>query len=373
MSKNRRRIIILICLIIIIVLVAGGIRASNEKKRKFQELTAQVQGYSTTTPQRVNNAVITLPEENTIVGLQDGKGSYKLKNLNNEGVVTMKSDYLKTQFVEGIYNKKDPRQDAIAPMIVSGDSHSGSTYLILFNDRGDAAIEKSYAWIGGDDNIIIDSIKTLPADKKDEEYKVDLFYRKDNKPKELIIPVVDGHFKPDIDKSEAPTNSTTPSTPSTTPPKTAENNNPPVKPTTPSSPVMCTMEAKECPDGSFVGRSGPKCEFAICPSPQQSTSAVINQKIFSNGIYITPLEIVEDSRCPAGVSCVWAGRLRIKVKLERGGQTNEVMTDLGVNSVVFMGKKVTLVRATPTPRPADAVPSGDYRFEFSVTDKASQN
>lgn len=30
-------------------------------------------------------------------------------------------------------------------------------------------------------------------------------------------------------------------------------------------PVACTMEAKLCPDGSYVGRSGPKCEFAPCP------------------------------------------------------------------------------------------------------------
>ena len=30
--------------------------------------------------------------------------------------------------------------------------------------------------------------------------------------------------------------------------------------------VMCTMEAKLCPDGSYVGRSGPKCEFAACPT-----------------------------------------------------------------------------------------------------------
>ena len=27
----------------------------------------------------------------------------------------------------------------------------------------------------------------------------------------------------------------------------------------------CTMEAKLCPDGSYVGRSGPTCEFAKCP------------------------------------------------------------------------------------------------------------
>jgi len=29
--------------------------------------------------------------------------------------------------------------------------------------------------------------------------------------------------------------------------------------------VLCTMEAKQCPDGSYVGRIPPKCEFAPCP------------------------------------------------------------------------------------------------------------
>ncbi len=31
------------------------------------------------------------------------------------------------------------------------------------------------------------------------------------------------------------------------------------------APVACTMEAKLCPDGSSVGRTGPNCEFATCP------------------------------------------------------------------------------------------------------------
>lgn len=29
--------------------------------------------------------------------------------------------------------------------------------------------------------------------------------------------------------------------------------------------VVCTMDAMECPDGSYVGRVGPNCEFAPCP------------------------------------------------------------------------------------------------------------
>jgi len=31
------------------------------------------------------------------------------------------------------------------------------------------------------------------------------------------------------------------------------------------NPVACTLEAKLCPDGTSVGREGPKCDFAECP------------------------------------------------------------------------------------------------------------
>lgn len=34
-----------------------------------------------------------------------------------------------------------------------------------------------------------------------------------------------------------------------------------------NKPVACTTEAKICPDGSSVGRTGPNCEFSQCPSP----------------------------------------------------------------------------------------------------------
>ncbi|MHB1769972.1 MAG: hypothetical protein ACYCPH_02755 [Minisyncoccota bacterium] len=33
----------------------------------------------------------------------------------------------------------------------------------------------------------------------------------------------------------------------------------------PSGGQACTQEAKLCPDGSYVGRTGPNCEFAACP------------------------------------------------------------------------------------------------------------
>ncbi len=42
--------------------------------------------------------------------------------------------------------------------------------------------------------------------------------------------------------------------------------------TTSTEPVFCTMDAKICPDGSAVGRRGPNCEFAPCPSPTGSST-----------------------------------------------------------------------------------------------------
>jgi hypothetical protein len=37
------------------------------------------------------------------------------------------------------------------------------------------------------------------------------------------------------------------------------------------SEVACTTEAKLCPDGTAVGRSGPKCEFSTCPAAVTGT------------------------------------------------------------------------------------------------------
>ncbi|MBU2635407.1 hypothetical protein KJ841_02985, partial [Patescibacteria group bacterium] len=33
----------------------------------------------------------------------------------------------------------------------------------------------------------------------------------------------------------------------------------------PAEPIACTMDAKLCPDGSYVARIPPKCDFAPCP------------------------------------------------------------------------------------------------------------
>lgn len=42
--------------------------------------------------------------------------------------------------------------------------------------------------------------------------------------------------------------------------------------------VVCTMDAKLCSDGTYVGRSGPMCTFAECPT----TTTISGWKIFTD-------------------------------------------------------------------------------------------
>lgn len=122
--------------------------------------------------------------------------------------------------------------------------------------------------------------------------------------------------------------------------------------------VACTMEAKMCPDGSYVGRSGPKCEFSACPNTQIETSfASLGQKILNEGVFITPLQVISDSRCPKDVVCIWAGEVSVKVRLEKGGVTKEV-TLKESGSFNFEGSQISLMSVTP---------KENYLFTFKVS------
>lgn len=47
-----------------------------------------------------------------------------------------------------------------------------------------------------------------------------------------------------------------------------------------NEPVVCTDDAKLCPDGSYVGRTGPNCEFTACP--ETNTNVTVNTNSGTN-------------------------------------------------------------------------------------------
>lgn len=63
--------------------------------------------------------------------------------------------------------------------------------------------------------------------------------------------------------------------------------------------VFCTMDAMECPDGSWVGRTGPNCEF-VCPPIIHNNMIRVSQSII-NMIVSSPLTITGEARGVVGI------------------------------------------------------------------------
>ncbi|MDD5760443.1 MAG: Gmad2 immunoglobulin-like domain-containing protein [Candidatus Pacebacteria bacterium] len=116
-------------------------------------------------------------------------------------------------------------------------------------------------------------------------------------------------------------------------------------------PVACQMDAKECPDGSFVGRVPPNCEFALCPGEEAGiliTSPEKEEEIFS------PWRIMGQAKGP------WYFEAQFKAELYDDNQNllgTAILTSIGdwmtEDFVPFEGE---LIFTKPT------TPSGVLRF-----------
>ena len=135
-------------------------------------------------------------------------------------------------------------------------------------------------------------------------------------------------------------------------------------------PVACQMDAKICPDGSGVGRTGPTCEFAACPSPAATSSRTTTYlvgTVTTMNVHVSPKAIVSDSRCPAGVTCIWAGTVEIRTVLSTSianGEKGEYVLTLG-KSQKFGNYTVTLVAVIPA-KSQTPIPDSSYRFTFEI-------
>jgi hypothetical protein len=128
----------------------------------------------------------------------------------------------------------------------------------------------------------------------------------------------------------------------------------------------CTAEAKICPDGSAVGRSGPNCEFAACPTVATATATTTlmsGQSSQINGITLTVGDLVEDSRCPTDVQCIQAGTVRVNVTID--AYEGNLSLTLGEPQVV-KNLIVVLDSVTPAKHSKQSIKPSDYRFTFSV-------
>lgn len=140
-------------------------------------------------------------------------------------------------------------------------------------------------------------------------------------------------------------------------------------------PVACTEEAKICPDGSAVGRSGPLCEFAKCPevvttSDTSKTKDVVlkvRETVKVWDLSITLEGIVGDSRCPVDVQCVWAGVLETKVKVADLSESKIMNVSSGKGSYLFGDYNISIVSVMPLNVSKNNILSSEYKITFRVS------
>lgn len=72
----------------------------------------------------------------------------------------------------------------------------------------------------------------------------------------------------------------------------------------------------------------------------------------ASALNIKFVELIDDSRCPKGTTCIWAGEGKIKLTISKPGRnsgTFELATTEGKNRISFGGYDVELVELTPQP------------------------
>ena len=104
-----------------------------------------------------------------------------------------------------------------------------------------------------------------------------------------------------------------------------------------SNGVACTQDAKLCPDGSYVGRTGPNCEFAACPQEEEKGQGTVSGKVT-----IGPLCPVEP--CPGDVTNPYVSRevilqlangYSISIKLDEDGNIPKTQVSAGKYSATL--------------------------------------
>ena len=109
------------------------------------------------------------------------------------------------------------------------------------------------------------------------------------------------------------------------------------------------------------------CVTASMPAPSPDESGLayarMGQTIETGGPRVTPLALLEDSRCPQGVQCVWAGRVRINATISTPTMKLTRALTLGEPFNVTDGT-LTLIGVRPDKRKDTPIQLADYHFSF---------
>lgn len=117
---------------------------------------------------------------------------------------------------------------------------------------------------------------------------------------------------------------------------------------------------------SFRSTTNGGCSVFGCLDEGDVGNPGLNDSVILGDIIVTPIEVLEDSRCPLDVTCVWAGVLSVKVKFQNVNNLDDVVYFILnlTNKASFNGKTITIKSVEPLPYSGKKISSKDYKFEF---------
>lgn len=136
------------------------------------------------------------------------------------------------------------------------------------------------------------------------------------------------------------------------------------------------MQGTKCgPDEICAGNNSNSDTYDVVPDVQSATSSKstvlkptesigINEKVILDGVSVMPISIIEDSRCPAIVECIQAGRLRVQVIVDATSIEMELGKPLTYKQKIITLEKVPIKMSV-------SIPDNDFWFIFSINNEAS--
>lgn len=100
--------------------------------------------------------------------------------------------------------------------------------------------------------------------------------------------------------------------------------------------------------------------------PLIQKSGVHFGEIFTmSGVSVKPIELISDSRCGRGLTCVWTGTVSLKIEINDGGIKTMDILDLE-NPIKLKNSTLSLSKVSPYPEKDSKISLSNYLFEFSV-------
>ncbi|MEO6588136.1 MAG: hypothetical protein ABIP06_02300 [Pyrinomonadaceae bacterium] len=104
---------------------------------------------------------------------------------------------------------------------------------------------------------------------------------------------------------------------------------------------------------------------------QEQKVQIHKQKNFSRSkLTVRFVSLVEDSRCPKGTQCIWAGNAKIKIEVSNRGRNKEMFeinTNTGAKGATYDRYQIELLDLIPVPASNVRINKNGYVATLAVT------